>query len=173
MERRALISDCGKYRYWLERAWDAGLTLNILNTRMVFVMANPSTADASIDDPTIRKCIGFAKRHKHNGIVVVNVMAARATKPEALLKMADPVGPQNAEFLAMVASKYPESDIVCAWGNAIAKPLRKHIRSAVNTLFVGDGMGPRVLYCFGTTKDGSPRHPLMLSYETPLQEYQP
>lgn len=173
-EASAVISPCGQYRYWLERVWEGGLVNNILQTRMVFVMANPSTADAELDDPTIRKCIGFAKRHKHSGIVVVNVLAGRATKPEALLAMKDPVGPENATYIRRISETFPEDHIVCAWGNAIVKPLRKHIKTTTNILFEGDRNGfPRVLYCFGTTKDGSPRHPLMLAYDTPLEEFKP
>jgi hypothetical protein len=74
--RGALLSEDGRYRYRLWRLWDD------LAPVMVWVMLNPSTADADLDDPTIRKCIGFAKANRHGGIIVVNLFAWRATDPK-------------------------------------------------------------------------------------------
>lgn len=87
VRKGAFISECNLYRYWLTREWGEGGNL------MAFVMLNPSTADANIDDPTIRRCVGFAKREGRNGIVVVNLFAGRATDPDEMFKMRDPVGP--------------------------------------------------------------------------------
>src|ERR1700684_272716 len=78
MEREAVISDCGKYRYLLRRAWDH------TKPRVLFVMLNPSTADASIDDPTIRACIRLCKAHGFGSFEVVNLYAWRSTDPQAL-----------------------------------------------------------------------------------------
>ena len=74
----AVVSDDGLYRYILTRTWDRSLPA------LVFCMLNPSTADATVDDPTIRKCIGFAQRLGYGGIIVVNLFAYRATKPREL-----------------------------------------------------------------------------------------
>ncbi len=161
----AVISECGTYRYWLERHLrrpGAG--------KLVFIMANPSTADAENNDPTIRKCIGFAKRGGFSNLVVVNVMAGRATDPKDLLKLKDPVGPENHRYLREAGDVV--GTVVCAWGNAIIAPLRKHIEPAIRAAFNGDTLGTQ-LWCYGRTKDGSPRHPLMLAYTTPLEIYQP
>lgn len=89
----AILSACGTYRYHLWRLWDKALPV------MVFVMQNPSTADASHDDPTIRKCIGFAKRHGYGGISVRNIFALRATDERILLTHHDPFGPENDAHL--------------------------------------------------------------------------
>jgi hypothetical protein len=77
IERTATISDCGRYRYTLGRTWSD-------EPPVLFVMLNPSTADADVDDNTISKCIGFAKRWGHGGITVVNLYAWRATNPKEL-----------------------------------------------------------------------------------------
>src|SRR5262245_19133112 len=87
--KEALISPCGLYRYWLTRTWDNSLR------RVCWVMLNPSTADAEQDDPTIRRCVGFARSWGAGGIIVVNLFAFRASDPKALLRAADPVGPDN------------------------------------------------------------------------------
>lgn len=175
----AVISECGKYRYWLERYPTGADPIDLSFDRercsaMVFLMANPSTADAEKDDPTIRKCVGFAKRHGHQLLVVVNVLAGRSTDPKGLLTMGDPVGPENYKYLRQATELPHESLMVCAWGNAIDKRLRNHISKALDVLGAGESWSlGRELYCFGKTADGSPRHPLMLSYSTPLEIYTP
>lgn len=83
----AVISECGSYRYRLERVWEAE------KDRVAFIMLNPSTADASKDDPTIRRCIGFAKAWGFGGLIVGNLFALRSTDPKALYGHKDPVGP--------------------------------------------------------------------------------
>src|SRR5689334_16488446 len=77
VRKAASISECGRYRYSLHRWWGAG-------ERLYFVMLNPSTADAEVDDPTIRRCMGFARTLGFDGIGVVNLYAFRATKPADL-----------------------------------------------------------------------------------------
>ena len=79
MNKAAILSDDGRYRYLLERQWDE-------RPRMAWCMLNPSTADANIDDQTIKRCIGFAKREGFGGIIVVNLMAFRATSPAMCLR---------------------------------------------------------------------------------------
>ncbi len=94
-----------KYRYWLER--DKG------SNPLVFVMLNPSTADAELDDPTIRRCRRFAADNGYTGIVVVNLYAYRATKPKDLFSADDPIGQENDNYISTAALI---NDVCCAWG---------------------------------------------------------
>jgi len=128
----------------------------------VFVMLNPSTADATEDDPTIRRCLGFAQAWGRTGLTVANLYALRSTDPKALWKHSDPVGPENDDVLAGLAKQHRE--LVCAWG-ANAKPARV---SRFRELIEGNG---GTLLCLGTTKDGAPRHPLYLSKASQLQKW--
>jgi hypothetical protein len=157
IDKTAVISACGRYRYLLTRTWDAALPV------LVFCMLNPSTADASEDDPTIRRCIGFARREGCGGIAVVNLFAWRATDPDKLpILDSDKAGPENAEH---VARTIKGRRVVVAYGaHFSAHPfvvlpfldlLREHAAS---------------VHCLGTTKKGAPKHPLYLRGDTPLQE---
>lgn len=150
--RGAVLSECTRYRYRLWRIWDDDLAPT------AFVMLNPSTADASADDPTIRRCVGFAKRWGAGGIVVVNLFAFRATDPEKLVEAhangVDVVGPEAAHHLDAVFSV--ADVVVCAWGaHPIAGPARiAHVLGRI----------PRSteVVCLGKTQGGAPRHPLYL-----------
>ncbi|WP_262880425.1 DUF1643 domain-containing protein [Pseudomonas paralcaligenes] len=157
----AIISECGQYRYRLTRQAEQ---LFPMASSALFVMLNPSTADASLDDPTIRRCRGFARAWDCAGIVVANLYALRATNPADLWPHADPVGPENDQHLLALADDF--GDVVCAWG-AHAKPER--VERVVQIL---QGMGAR-LWCLGTNKDGSPRHPLYLPASQPLVPWLP
>ena len=83
--------------------------------RVCFVMLNPSTADAQQNDPTVRRCLGYASQWGYDKLTVLNIFAYRATDPKELLKQSDPVGPDNeSTFLTTI----PKCDkIICAWGN--------------------------------------------------------
>lgn len=153
----AIISDCGIYRYHLWRIWNADLPT------MVWVMCNPSTASATEDDPTIRRCIGFAKREGCGGISVRNVFALRATNPDELAKHPDPFGPENEAHLMVARSASLLTILVCGWGAKIgSRQLRDYYRRAESMLLI---QKPK---CFGITKDGDPRHPLYLKGDAPL-----
>lgn len=89
MEKTAIISEDEKYRYQLSRCWDE------TKPRILFIMLNPSTADANIDDPTIRRVISFAKSWGYGGVYVGNLFAFRSTDPKGLKQIADPVGENN------------------------------------------------------------------------------
>jgi hypothetical protein len=150
----AVLSDDGQYRYALTRHWGEGTSLR-------FVMLNPSTADASLNDPTIRRCIGFAKREGYGGLVVLNLYAYRATNPKALLTCGDPVGPGNDDMLRahMRSSVGVARPVVAAWGaNARADRVKQVLDLCL-------GVDWR---CLGTTKDGHPRHPLYVRGDQPL-----
>jgi hypothetical protein len=149
----------GDYRYMLSRRWGNGAT-------MKFIMLNPSTADASEDDPTIRRCIGFARREGLDGIHVVNLFALRSTDPDGLLHHPDPRGTRNAEFIVQALSMPGPN--VCAWGGWFDNHKNRPKRINMVEMARRSGVG---LHCLGFTKAGAPRHPLYLKRDTPLAPY--
>lgn len=156
----AVISPCGTYRYHLWRRWDGNLPT------MCWVMLNPSTADAKEDDPTIRRCIGFAKREGCGGISVRNVFALRATHPSELAKHSDPFGPENEAHLMGARNVSLLTVLVLGWGAQIGnKRLLSYYTRAQCCLL------PQNPYCFGVTKAGGPRHPLYLPGDAPLARW--
>lgn len=138
----AQISDCGTYRYTLERAWGSG------QSRMLVVGLNPSTADWASDDPTTRRCVQFAKREGHDGLLVGNLFAFRTKFPIELKKASMPVGPENDYWLEKLAER--ATQVVLAWGNHGRLRGRDQLVAAK---FKGAD-------CFGITKEGQPTHPL-------------
>lgn len=153
------ISDDGLYRYLLWREWDR------TKDSMVWVMLNPSTADAQVNDPTITRCIGFAKREGCGGIVVLNLFALRATDPLELLDHPIPEGPRNSEVWRQVLDYYHRGPIVAGWG---AMANRLNDRGIFSWSLVSEDTS--TWRCLGRTKDGSPRHPLYLPSQQPLEE---
>lgn len=142
----AFLSDDGVYRYSLTRHV-APLTGDGTCT---FVMLNPSTADAEQDDPTIRRCIGFARGWGFEWLKVVNLFAYRATDPRELADVDDPSGPEN---LCTIAKVIGGSDlVVCAWGAFPHWKRVEHIALVLELI-----AAPHAL---GLTANGSPRHPL-------------
>lgn len=154
MECGAIIDITEKYRYLLWRIWDK------TKQYAVFIMLNPSTADAQADDPTIRRCINFAKFMGYGGIKVVNLFAFRATDPLELKKVYDPVGRENKAYIQEAVKD--AGVIIAAWG-AKGKNMHTDIRSLLSEV-------PKI-YCFGATKDGCPKHPLYLKANSKLREY--
>ncbi len=155
----ASLSKCGNYRYSLMRRWDQGSPLR-------FVMLNPSTADATVDDPTIRRCMGFARREGYAALIVVNLYAYRSTDPKALLTCADPVGPSNDEILRLhlMSARSGPTPVVAAWG------LHGRTSRVAEVLSLTSDVDWR---CLGTTKDGHPRHPLYVRGDQPLVPFTP
>lgn len=156
VKKTARISSDGAYRYRLTRYWGPGPMLP-------FVMLNPSTADANIDDPTIRRCMSFARREGMGGIVAANLYALRATDPKALKLVNNPAGVGNSDALAEIAGDAKAYDVplVCAWG---AHGTILSTYQACDELKSG---GAR-LVCLGKTKDGFPRHPLYVKGDQSL-----
>ena len=153
MDRSAVISDCGFYRYRLDRRFGDGPCV-------MFLMVNPSTADATIDDATIRKCVGFAGRWGFGRIVVGNKFAFRATDVKELRKITDPVGPENNEHLRLMMT---ESDmVVAAWGSLSKLP--ETLRSRWKDIVTMADAAQRDLAAIGICADGHPMHPLMPAY---------
>lgn len=149
----ATLSDDGRYRYLLTRQWGQ-------EPPLTFVMLNPSTADAEQDDPTIRRCIGFAQRDGFGGIVVVNLFAYRATDPRELLAADDPIGPDNdATLVALVGAS---GQTVAAWGAPGGEYGRERAK------FVHSIATRRPLASLGTTLHGHPRHPLYVRGDQPI-----
>lgn len=140
----AIFSPCRTYRYQLWRRWGPGKAC-------AFIGLNPSTADETKDDPTIRRCIKFAQTWGYGSLCMVNLFAYRATDPEVMKQQEDPIGPDNDSYMAMARG---DCDLmVAAWG--------KH----------GDhmGRGGQVFSNFATNlfalklnSDSSPAHPLYL-----------
>lgn len=156
----AILSACGTYRYSLSRmiASEARESKPCL-----FVMLNPSTADANLDDPTIRRCVGFAKREGCNWLTVVNLFALRATDPKQLQAATamggDPIGPDNWRHFIGEIKAHRGGIIIAAWGaHPMARTMPMH----------HEAMREAGAVCLGMTKDGAPKHPLYLKADAPL-----
>lgn len=158
----AVISECGKYRYVLSR--HTGIVGP--PRPCLFIMLNPSTADAKRDDPTIRKCLKFAKREKCTNLVVVNLFAYRTTNPITLKRVSDPVGPENDRHIFKEIDLCEDWNgiVVAAWGNNG----RLHGRGkAVEVMLEKRGIP---IHFFNLTKNGQPAHPLYQRDDAPLRE---
>jgi hypothetical protein len=157
----AELSPCGTYRYRLGRRLDEE------PRAALFVMLNPSTADATEDDPTIRRCIGFARREGCGTLEVVNLFALRATDPAELCRAYDAVGPDNPAAIAAAIGR--AHLVVVAWGN-IHRRLGpgRHVDALLAQ--IPPGRGP---WCLGRTAAGAPRHPLYVKNDTPLEPWSP
>lgn len=158
LESSAVLSPCARYRYLLRRQ------LRPVGTEVcLFVMVNPSTADAAVDDPTIRRCAGFARAWGFDWLHVVNLFAWRATDPRALRAAHDPVGPENDAYLQ---AEVAQADmVVCAWG--------RHGDYLGRRQAVREALARRQVHVLGQNADGSPKHPLYMpaaSRPTVLQD---
>lgn len=157
----ALISACQAYRYRLWRRWNDGRAV------LVFIMLNPSTADGTQDDPTIRKCVGFADRAGYGGIEILNLFAYRATKPADLKLTGWQIGPENDEHIRAVLDTY--SSVVCAWGaNATSRQGWERVHQVMDIVTQYTDQ-PKALKL---AANGVPWHPLMLGYDTEWVPYQ-
>lgn len=151
ISRSAQLSLCGTYRWELRRWWSepGHQPERVLG----WIMLNPSTADGHEDDPTIRRCVAFAKTWGYDGIVVRNLYALRATNPTELWQHRDPVGDSNGAYLTDCAA---DALTVCAWGAHGERHNRgRNIRAWMNLRDIP-------LHHLGLTKSGQPRHPLYL-----------
>jgi hypothetical protein len=159
----AQLSPCRTWRYTLSREWADGQCVG-------FLMFNPSTADENLDDPTIRKCRGFALRWGYGRMVIVNLFAIRGSDPRIVRRVGDPVGPLNNYHIANATEDCRE--LVCAWGCANHMHTDQlSFRPAAVMKLLENRRPIMPVTCLGYGKDGSPRHPLMLSYNTPRIPY--
>lgn len=157
LDMGADISDNGLYRYWLSRRLSMG------ERSVLFVGLNPSTADATKDDPTIRRCVSFARSWGFDWLYMANLNAWRSTDPKRLPKdVIAAVGPRNQEALTWLTQR--AEVVVAAWGNASLNIYARALARRILAL-------PRARH-LGLTANGSPRHPLYLPKTTPLQEFQ-
>ena len=152
LESGASFSECRKYRWTLWRRWDPNFP------PCVFIGLNPSTADETEDDPTIRRCIGFAKSWNLGGLIMLNAFGYRATLPKDMKAAADPVGVGNDKAIELTAQMAIDAGgiVVAAWGTHCEEERASTICGLIN----------RKIHCLGRTMSGRPKHPLYLRSET-------
>ncbi|EJU14148.1 hypothetical protein LH128_05298 [Sphingomonas sp. LH128] len=155
----AIISECGKYRYRLDRFGSTHALCTAI------IMVNPSTADAELDDATIRKLRGFGERNQWGHLVIGNLFAYRATDVRELGKVSDPVGPQNDDYLMRIMAEADQ--VVFAWG-PIAKVPKYRRNRWLDVAGIARGSGLEPLSIGAPAKCGHPKHPLMLPYDSPI-----
>lgn len=162
MKGGAILSDDGQYRYVLTREWgDCEIKCPV-----TFVMLNPSTASATENDATVRKCIGFAKRWGYDAIIIVNLFAYRSRFPHHLRDVSDPVGHEAKKWLKWGLKR--STMIIPAWGrNGDKYPAR--VAKVMKQIEKHNGRAQ--VKCLGWTADGSPKHPLMPAYDTELEDF--
>lgn len=149
---KAIFSEDRKYRYMLTRQWDD------TKPYVAFVGLNPSTADEHLDDPTIRRCIGFAKAWGMGGVIMVNLFAYRATDPRDMKGESAPIGPENNKYL-LETIKHANT-IVAAWGNHGRHMYRD---LTVKRMFQEQEFAGYIHFCYlELSKNGNPKHPLYL-----------
>lgn len=142
MRKDAKLSDCRKYRFALWRIWDDS------KPHVMFIGLNPSTADEAEDDPTISRCISYAKSWGFGGVCMANLFSYRATEPAVMLTAEDPVGLENDQWLVKLASE--AGLVVAAWGN-----IGGHMGRSQKVKLLLPG-----LHCLKVNKSGEPAHPL-------------
>ena len=153
INKTANFSSCRKYRYSLSRIWDKQKKF------VLFIGLNPSTADEEVDDPTIRRCFGYAQKWGYGCFIMVNLFAYRTTSPSNLKKVKYPVGKDNDKYIVTLSKK---ADItVAAWGNnGILYRRDKQVLSLVPNLM-----------CLKVNKSGQPAHPLYLKKDLKLTKF--
>jgi hypothetical protein len=160
LEMSAEFSEGRTLRYWLERTW------SLTNRhRLVVIGLNPSTADDTVDDPTIRRCVSFAKREVCGGLIMVNLFAYRATSPRDLLAATSPMGSMADTYL-LTACCAPDRVVVAAWG-IYGSYCNRHIH--VRELLARNRVE---VFHLGLTQGGYPKHPLYLPATTPLTRWE-
>lgn len=164
--RQCVFSPCRSYRYTLWREWSDmdllasnGLLAALNSDRYLMVIGlNPSTADETKDDPTIRRCVAFAKRWGYGALCMTNLFAWRDTKPANMMKAADPIGPLNDYYLFELAKN--AGLILAAWGT---KGGHRGRAEYVKDVFSEAGF---TLHALRLNDDGSPEHPLYIPADT-------
>ncbi len=144
MKKDAKLSRCKNYRYVLSRVWDESLPY------VNFIGLNPSIADAHIDDPTLRRCMAFARDWDYGGVYTTNLFAWRATDPAVMKQADDPIGPQNNRWIRKTAND--AGIIIAAWGNHGS--YRNRAAQVIDFL-------PNV-FCLKVTSKQQPAHPLYM-----------
>lgn len=157
----AVISGCGKYRYVLKRKIPSVLRWV---KPVLFIMLNPSTADANVNDPTLRSILRISEHQGFTDLTVVNLFALRSPYPKDLLTHQDPIGPENDSYIKDEYDRHFETGtIVAAWG---ANKFSRQRAEVIENKY-----GP--FMCLGFNKDNSPKHPLFLPKTSSLEIYIP
>lgn len=152
----AVFDESGNYRYRLWRRWNAKLPT------VCMIMLNPSTADATVNDPTIARCVNMANSWGFGGLEVVNLFAYRSTKPRDLWQADDPIGPHNDMHIKRTVAH--SQVCVLAWGNL---PIARQERAKSVLKY----LSTRELMCMGVTKQLQPRHPLYMLSSVQLENF--
>lgn len=142
MKNTAKLSECRKYRYALWRTWDDSKPF------VMFVGLNPSTADENTNDPTLTRCINYAKSWGYGGVCMANLFAYRATEPSDMKTSNDPIGSENNKWLKKLAKE--AALVVAAWGND-----GSYLRRSKQVLEIIPNLS-----CLKLNKSGEPAHPL-------------
>lgn len=160
MLRSAAFDPTRTYRYALERAWPAGD-----GSACLFVMLNPSTADEYDDDPTVRRCEGFARDFDHSALIVANLYGLRATDPAELASAIDAVGPTTDEWLLYLSKRAKR--VIVAWGS------HRLVRGRSRIVYDYLRRDHPTVWCLGKNADGQPKHPLYLRLDSKLEAWVP
>lgn len=144
VDQGAVFSPDNRYRYTLWRVWDKSIE------QVLFIGLNPSIANADHDDPTVRRCIGFAKTWGYGGMWIANIFAFISSSPRYIQQVADPVGPDNEVWIKLLVNSF--SLVIACWGNRGNDPHRNQFIASLN----------RPLHCLAMTSSGNPAHPLYL-----------
>ena len=155
MEMSAVISPCEKYRYVLRRVWDSSKPL------LTYVLLNPSTADHVEDDATMTRCIKRSKLLGYGGMVVLNVFAYRTKDPALMKAQADPIGPENDQYLVTELQK--ADCVILGWGGD-----GNHLGRGAKVIEMLRNAGVQIK-CLALNGDGTPRHPLYIGYDVKPQ----
>jgi hypothetical protein len=156
----AVFSPCRKYRYELWRNWGPG-------RKLAFIGLNPSTADETRNDPTVTRCINFAKRDGFAGMVMLNIFGLRSTDPARLLsRRADPVGHGTNAAILKWLRRHPEVLGVACWGS------HRSVFERQADILALAAQARTSLLCLGVNQDGSPKHPLYLRGDTSIRAFQ-
>lgn len=161
VEKSATISDDGVYRYDLTRRWGTGLTA-------LWIMLNPSTADAEADDQTIRTVSAISEHHGYGRLAVVNLYALRSRDPDELLHHPDPIGRGNREMIERWLADPDVGVVVAGWGAWRTKHKRStFLPPRLNVEQMARDAG-HDLFCINRLREGEPRHPLYAPFTSPL-----
>lgn len=128
--------------------------------RMIaFIGLNPSTADETQNDPTVRRCIGFAQDWGYDGMVMLNIFAYRATDPTVMKAIENPIGRRNTRAIRCTA--HAVDRVICCWG---VHGAHRNRGPAIRNLLLKDGISH--VFHLGLTQSGHPKHPLYLRSDT-------
>lgn len=163
MERSAVLSECGIFRFQLVRALERGMYAPNKSGSIAWVLCNPSTADAETDDATVRKCWRYTVGWGYGSMMFVNVNPYRSTNPKAQVEPAEPALVCNDSWLRFAVTQCPY--VIAAWGDGAIPTLVRRAVAVIHPL------GP--LHALHTTKSGQPGHPLYLPGDAQPQLWKP